>query len=77
MTSEGDTHVLKSPIGGVFNSFGALRLLSPGTCRFENTLLTPLSRFRFVDSRRLMGLTNSHCDLHCVALMGPCAINDL
>jgi len=42
----------------------------------QNALLTPLSRLVFVDWRRLMGLTASHCDLHCVVLMGPCAIND-
>jgi len=36
----------------------------------------PLSRLVFVDWRRLMGLTTSHCVLRCVALMVPCAINN-
>jgi len=59
------------------NGFGALRLSSPVTCCLKNALLTPLSCLIFVDWQRLVGLTTSHCKLHCVALMGPCVINDL
>jgi len=61
---------------GFLNGFGAPRLLSPGTCCFKNAFLTKLSRLVLVKTGRLMGLTTSHCDLHSVALIRQCAIND-